>query len=73
MGQFDRRLSVLESKPIGPRMSLEHVPDDALSRMEEILSTKSVLDLNAEETAFFQAFGFLGAEPVDGCGNGECS
>ena len=58
MRQLEKRVSTLETEKALPTVSLAHVPDDALDRMEAIL-TRPMEGISAEEAAFFQSYGFL--------------
>lgn len=56
MNQLEKRICNLEARRPATDISLAHVPDDALDRMEEILG-RSPLALSHEEAAFFHSFG----------------
>lgn len=58
MRQLEKRVGSLESGRADRAMSLAHVPDEALDRMEAILA-RSPLDMDPGEVAFFQSYGFL--------------
>ncbi len=67
MKAIERRVVALESYRTQRRLSLEHVTDEALDALEDILSQRPLLEWTADDVRWMQAFGlFVDVTPGPG-------
>ncbi|WP_327751673.1 hypothetical protein VVT58_01925 [Sphingobium sp. SJ10-10] len=59
MKAIERRVVALESHHTQRRLSLEHVTDEALDALEDILSQRSFLDWTADDVLRMQGYGLF--------------